>query len=53
MNVDKKKLPFHVPTTSAITMISNQSFCEHTGNEHQPGESRYFGSGMFVRKRPE
>jgi hypothetical protein len=47
--VDKSTI-FHVPMTSAIKQISSQDYVEHTGNEAQPGEFRYFGGGMFVRK---
>jgi hypothetical protein len=41
MNVDKKKLPFHVPTTSAITMIGSLGFIGYTENHAQAGESQY------------
>jgi hypothetical protein len=51
MDIDGDELPFHVPSTSAIVMISRQHYTEHLGNEPQPGESKYFGSGMFVRER--
>jgi hypothetical protein len=42
---------FHVPMTSAIKQISSQDYVEHMGNEALPGEFRYFGGGMFVRRK--
>jgi hypothetical protein len=47
----RKKVPFHLPLLSAIQQISYQSYIEHTGNEAQPEEKRYFGGGMFVRQK--
>jgi hypothetical protein len=46
-----KDLLFHVPKSSGIELISSNHYIEHTGNEPQPGEQKYFGSGMFVRQK--
>ena len=51
MEQDHKSTVFYVPNTSAIKQISSNEYIEHTGNEAQPGEHKYFGGGMFVRKR--
>jgi hypothetical protein len=42
---------FHLPKFSAIKQISCKEYIEHTGNEAQPGERKYFGGGMFVRQK--
>ena len=42
---------FHMPIVSAIQDISYKEYIEHTGNEAQLGEKRYFGGGMFVRQK--
>jgi len=46
--VEKKKSEIHVPARYELLMISNTAYIEHTGNEAQVGEGRYFGGGMFV-----
>lgn len=48
---DSKSTVFYVPKSSAIKQISYQEYIEHTGNEAQPAEYKYFGGGMFVRLR--
>ena len=50
---DKEKKPpiFFVSRSSAIEQISHQSYIEHTGNEAMLGEDKYFGGGMFVRRK--
>ena len=48
---DKKKSTFFVSHSSAIMQVSQQSYVEYTGNEAMPGEDRYFGGGMFVRRK--
>jgi len=47
----KKGVTFYLPIVSAIRKISCQEYIEHTGNEAQPGEMKYFGGGMFVRRK--
>jgi hypothetical protein len=42
---------FHLPQGSAIVLIHSENYVEYTGNEAQLGETKYFGSGMFVRKK--
>jgi len=44
----KKDVPFHLPMISTIRQISHQNYIEHTVNEAQPSETKYFGGGMFV-----
>jgi hypothetical protein len=51
MEQDRKSTVFYIPDTSAIKQISSKEYIEHMGNEAQPGEHKYFGSGMFVRER--
>jgi hypothetical protein len=46
---DGKATIFYVPRSSAIQQISSQEYIEHTGNEAQPAEYKYFGGGIFVR----
>ena len=50
---DKKKKPsiFFVSRSSAIEQLSHQSYVEYTGNEAMLGEDKYFGGGMFVRRK--
>ena len=49
---DEKEPPiFFVSRSSAIERISHQSYIEHTGNEAMLGEDKYFGGGMFVRRK--
>jgi hypothetical protein len=42
---------FYLPKVSALKMISSEDYIEHTGNEAQLAEHKYFGGGMFVRIR--
>jgi hypothetical protein len=42
---------FHIPKLPAIQQISAKEYIEHTGNEAQPAEYRYFGGGMFVHPK--
>jgi hypothetical protein len=42
---------FYLPKVSALKMISSEDYIEHTGNEAQLAEHKYFGGGMFVRQR--
>jgi hypothetical protein len=44
----EKKSEIHVPARYELLMISSTGYVEHTGNEAQVGEGRYFGGGMFV-----
>ena len=46
-----QSLVFHMPVLSAITEISSKDYLEHTGNESQAGERKYFGGGMSVRQK--
>jgi len=48
---ESQPVVFHLPLLSAIEQISYREYIEHTGNEAQPGETKYFGGGMFVRKK--
>ena len=45
------QMTFHLPTISAIRQISYQEYVEYTGNSAQAEEKKYFGGGMFVRKK--
>jgi hypothetical protein len=49
----KKKVPvtFQVPRSSAIEQISYDSYVESAGNEPMAGDCKYFGGGLFVRRR--
>jgi hypothetical protein len=47
----KKKPIFFVSCSSAIRQLSSQSYVGYTGNEAVPGEDKYFGGGMFVRRK--
>jgi hypothetical protein len=42
------KSEIHVPAKYEVRTISSTGYIEHTGNEAQIGESRYFGGGMFI-----
>jgi len=48
---DSDATKFHLPIVSAIRQISYNEYIEHTGNESQVGELRYFGGGMFMRQK--
>jgi len=48
---DSEATEFHLPIVSAIRQISYMGYIEHTGNEAQAGEMKYFGGGMFVRQK--
>jgi len=48
---DSDATRLHLPMVSAIKQISCKEYMEHTGNESQDGELRYFGGGMFVRQK--
>jgi hypothetical protein len=47
----KTKAIFYIPRSSALEQISHQSYVEYTGNEAILGEDKYFGGGMFVRRK--
>lgn len=55
MHPKKKKsklsIEFHVPDNSVLVMVNTKEYIEHTGNESQPGESQYFGGGIFLRAK--
>jgi len=42
------KSEIHIPARYELTMISSTDYIEHTGNEAQTGEGKYFGAAMFV-----
>jgi len=44
----ERKSEIHVPARYELMKISSTEYIEHTGNEAQIGEGRYFGGGMFV-----
>ncbi len=39
---------FHLNLVSDVMEISSRGYIEHTGNEAQEAECRYFGGGMFI-----
>jgi hypothetical protein len=43
-----RKSEIHIPAQCELRMLGTTDYIEHTGNEAQCGESRYFGGGMFV-----
>jgi 2OG-Fe(II) oxygenase superfamily len=45
------KSEIHVPAQYELRTISSQGHIEHTGNEAQSAEDRYFGGGMFVAEK--
>lgn len=50
----KKKLKkvFHLAIpTGPLKEISSKEYIEYVGNEAQPGETKYFAGGMFVRPK--
>ncbi|SJL15597.1 uncharacterized protein ARMOST_19099 [Armillaria ostoyae] len=42
---------FHLNLVSDVMEISSEEYIEHTGNEAQEAECRYFGGGMFLREK--
>ena len=44
----ERKSEIHVPARYELMEISSTEYIEHTGNEAQIGEGRYFGGGVFV-----
>ena len=47
----KKRTIFFVSRSSAIEQLSHQGYVEYTGNEAILREDKYFGGGMFVRRK--
>ena len=49
----KRQTPpiFYVNDASAIKLLTQKNYIESTGNEVQFGVNKYFGGGIFVRKR--
>lgn len=47
------KKVFHLPALSSIRKLICEDYIEHTGNEAQPGDMKYFGGGIFVRRKKE
>ncbi|KAG7440609.1 uncharacterized protein BT62DRAFT_578063 [Guyanagaster necrorhizus] len=47
----RRSTEFHLSSVSDLVEISRKEYIEHTGNEAQEGECRYFGGGMFLRAK--
>ncbi|KAK0460284.1 uncharacterized protein EV420DRAFT_1536048 [Desarmillaria tabescens] len=47
----KTSTEFHLNNVSDILEISSTEYIEHTGNEAQEADCRYFGGGMFLRAK--
>jgi hypothetical protein len=51
---NKEKRPptiFHVPRASALMQISQHDFVDNAGNEPTAWDNKYFGGGMFVKRK--
>ncbi|KAK7468378.1 hypothetical protein VKT23_002894 [Stygiomarasmius scandens] len=44
---------FHLIKGCSLEQIDSREYAEHTGNEAQPGENKYFGGAMFVSLKKE
>ncbi|PBK65201.1 hypothetical protein ARMSODRAFT_447578 [Armillaria solidipes] len=47
----RRSTEFHLSSVSDLVEISRKDYIEHTGNEAQEAECRYFGGGMFLRAK--
>ncbi|KAK0438850.1 uncharacterized protein EV420DRAFT_1207547 [Desarmillaria tabescens] len=47
----RRPTEFHLSAVSEIVEISRTDYIEHTGNESQEADCRYFGGGMFLRAK--
>jgi len=44
---------FHLIKGCSLEQIDSREYAEHTGNEAQPGNNKYFGGAMFVSLKKE
>ncbi|KAK0458233.1 uncharacterized protein EV420DRAFT_1682270 [Desarmillaria tabescens] len=47
----RRSTEFHLSGVSDLVEISRKEYIEHTGNEAQEAEYKYFGGGMFIKAK--